>query len=251
MENTTRLLEGKNAIVTGCARGIGKTIVEVLAKNGANIWACARKESAEFEASLKLLENENNVVIKPVYFDMADKEQMKAAVKAIMSEKRSIDILVNNAGITYNALFQMSTSAMIQEVMDINFISPFLFTQYIVKLMLKNRSGSIINISSTAAIDANSGRSVYGASKAALLCATKALAAELGDQGIRANVVCPGITQTDMISSMSDEVIQETVMNTDMQRIGDTLDIANAVLFLASDLSSYMTGQVLRVDGGM
>lgn len=247
----TRLLEGKNAIVTGCARGIGKGIVEILAQNGANIWACARKKDVEFEKMLKSVSTEYKVDIKPVYFELADKNEMKAAVKIIMSDKKNVDILVNNAGITYNALFQMSTIDKINEVMDINFVSPFIFTQYIVKLMLKNKSGSIVNISSSAALDGNSGRSVYGASKAALLCATKALSEELGDQGIRANVIAPGITKTDMLSSMTDEVINETVTKTDMKRAGMPSDIANAVLFLASDLSSYITGQVLRVDGGM
>ena len=246
-----KLLAGKNAIVTGCARGIGHSIVEILAENGANIWACARKQTREFEAVLIILSSKYNVEIKPVYFDLADKDQMKSAVKTIMSEKKSVDILVNNAGITYNALFQMSTFDKINEVFDVNFISPFLFTQYIVKLMLKNKSGSIINISSSAALDGNSGRAVYGASKAALLCATKSLAAELGDQGIRANIIAPGITKTDMLSSMTEEVINETVMNTDMKRSGEPNDIANTVLFLASDLSSYITGQVIRVDGGM
>ena len=246
-----KLLKGKNAIVTGCARGIGSSIVEVLAENGANIWACARKQTPEFENFLESLSSKYDVVIKPIYFDLSDKDQMKIAVKTIMSEKISVDILVNNAGITYNALFQMSTIDKIQEVFDVNFISPFLFTQYIVKLMLKNKSGSIINISSSAALDGNSGRAVYGASKAALLCATKSLAAELGDQGIRANVIAPGITKTDMLSSMTEEVINETVMNTDMKRHGEPTDIANTVLFLASDLSSYITGQVIRVDGGM
>jgi len=246
-----KLLKGKNAIVTGCARGIGSSIVEVLAENGANVWACARKQTPEFENFLESLSSKYDVVIKPIYFDLSDKDQMKIAVKTIMSEKISVDILVNNAGITYNALFQMSTIDKIQEVFDVNFISPFLFTQYIVKLMLKNKSGSIINISSSAALDGNSGRAVYGASKAALLCATKSLAAELGDQGIRANVIAPGITKTDMLSSMTEEVINETVMNTDMKRHGEPTDIANTVLFLASDLSSYITGQVIRVDGGM
>jgi len=246
-----RLLDGKNAIVTGCARGIGKSIVEILAQNGANIWACARKHSEEFENYLRILSENNNVEIKPIYFDLSDKDQMKLAVKTIMNEKKTVDILVNNAGITYNALFQMSSIDKIHEVMDVNFISPFLFTQYIVKLMLKNKSGSIVNISSSAAIDGNSGRAIYGASKAALLCATKSLAAELGDQGIRANVIAPGITNTDMLSSMTVDVINQTIMNTDMKRSGEPNDIANAVLFLASDLSSYITGQVIRVDGGM
>jgi 3-oxoacyl-[acyl-carrier protein] reductase len=246
-----RLLEGKNAIVTGCARGIGKSIVEVLSSNGANLWACARSQSIDFEKYLEDLSKKFNVNIKPIYFDLSNKDDMKIAVKQIMADKINIDILVNNAGITYNSLFQMSTQTNIEKVINVNFTAPFLFTQYIVKLMLKNNNGSIINISSSAALDGNAGRAVYGASKAALLCATKALAAELGDQGIRANVIAPGITETDMLESMSEDVIKDTVMNTDLKRSGKPTDIANAVLYLASDLSSYVTGQVLRVDGGM
>jgi 3-oxoacyl-[acyl-carrier protein] reductase len=246
-----RLLEGKNAIVTGCARGIGKSIVEVLASNGANVWACARTQSDEFEFYLQGLSRNFNVKLTPIYFDLGSKEEMKNAVKLIIAEKVEVDILINNAGVTYNALFQMSTQSKIEEIMNINFTGPFLFTQYIVKLMLKSKKGSIINISSSAALDGNSGRAVYGASKAALLCATKALAAELGDQGIRANVIAPGITETDMLESMSDEIIKETINNTDLKRSGKPIDIANAILFLSSDLSSYITGQTLRVDGGM
>jgi 3-oxoacyl-[acyl-carrier protein] reductase len=247
----TKLLIGKNAVVTGCAKGIGRSIVEVFAQNGANIWACARKRTDEFETSMLLLSEKHKVEIMPVYFDLADKDQIKLAVRSIMNAKKDVDILVNNAGITYNSLFQMSTVDKINEVFVVNFISPFIFTQYIVKLMLKKKSGSVINISSTAALDGNSGRSVYGASKAALLCATKALAAELGDQGIRANVIAPGITKTEMLSSMTEEVINQTILGTNMKRSGMPDDIAKAVLFLASDLSSYITGQVIRVDGGM
>lgn len=219
--------------------------------NGANVWACARKRTEEFDKYASELSLKYGVKITPLYFELTDKDQMKAIVKQIMSEKVAVDILVNNAGITYNALYQMSTIDQIHHTLEVNFIAPYLFTQYIVKLMLKNKSGSIINIASSAGLDGNSGRSIYGASKAAVICATKALAEELGDKGIRANSVAPGITQTDMLSSMTEEVINETVMGTDMKRPGKPEDIANAVLFLASDLSSYITGQVLRVDGCM
>jgi 3-oxoacyl-[acyl-carrier protein] reductase len=244
-------LVGKTAIITGCARGMGKSMLELFAKNGSNVFACARKETTEFDSFCRDLEEKNNVRILPLYFDLTDKDGMKSALKTIMSEKIPIDILVNNAGITYNALFQMSPIEKMQEVFDVNFFSPLLFTQYVIKLMLKNKKGSIINISSSAGIDGNSGRSIYGASKAALICATKAIAAELGDSGIRANAIAPGITKTDMLSSMTDEVINDTLMNTDMKRAGEPLDIAKVALFLASDLSSYVTGQVIRVDGGL
>ena len=245
------MLEGKNAIITGCVKGIGHKIMETFATSGANVWACARKPSDEFEKDTKDLSDRFGVIVKPVYFDLANNEEMKIAIKQIMADKRDVDVLVNNAGITYNALFQMSTSDKINEVMTVNFIAPVMFTQYIVKLMLRKKRGSIINISSTAALDGNSGRSIYGASKAALICATKSLSRELGNYGIRANIIAPGITRTDMLSSMTEEVILQTINETDLKRGGETEDIANVALFLASDMSSYITGQVIRVDGGM
>lgn len=246
-----KLLLGKNAIITGTARGMGNKMMEVFAENGANIWACARSKNEKLEVQAKELSEKYGVEIKVLYFEMTNGDEMKAAVKEIMKEKKPVDILVNNAGITYNSLYQMSTIDKIHETLEVNFIAPYLFTQYIVKLMLRNGKGNIVNVASSAGLDGNSGRSIYGASKAAVICSTKALAEELGPKGIRANCIAPGITQTDMLSSMSQEVIDETVAGTDIKRPGQTLDQANAALFLASDLSSYITGQVLRVDGCM
>jgi len=246
------MLKGKNAIITGCARGIGKQMLEIFAANGANIWACIRKPNEQFTVLIKELENEHRVSITPVYFDLSNTEEMKSAVMEIKKSKQSIDILVNNAGITYNALFQMTTVEQLKEVFEINFFSQFLFTQYIVKIMTRQKSGNIINISSSAALDANAGRSAYGASKAAVICMTRAMAEELAEYNIRANVIAPGITETDMVSeSMTQEVIRATILRTKLKRIGHPSEIATAALFLASDLSSYITGQVLRVDGGL
>lgn len=246
------MLKGKNAVITGCARGIGKQMLEIFACNGANIWACIRKPSKEFSDHIRDLSDQYQVIITPIYFDFSKPDEIKAAVKVIMGSKQKVDILVNNAGITYNALFQMTTMDKLKEVFEINFFSQFLFTQYIVKLMVRHKSGSIVNISSSAAIDANSGRSAYGASKAAVLCMTKAMAEELAEYNIRANIIAPGITETDMVAaSMTEEVINKTVAQTCLKRIGKPYEIAQAALFLASDMSSYMTGQVLRVDGGM
>ena len=245
------LLTGKTSIITGCAKGMGKSMLELFTANGSNVFACVRQKTEEFDSFCKEISKSNNVQVYPIYFDLSDREAMKMIIKEIMGMKINIDVLVNNAGITYNALFQMSTVEKIHEVFDINFFAPFCFTQYIVKMMIKNKNGSIVNIASSAGIDGNSGRSVYGASKAALICATKAISAELGEFGIRANAIAPGITRTDMLSSMTEDVIQETVMSTSMKRAGEPIDIAHAALFLASDLSSYITGQVLRVDGGM
>lgn len=246
-----RLLEGKNAIITGSARGIGHKTVEVFAAHGANIWACARTHTPEFDSYCAELTKKYSVTVKPVYFELTDLDQVKAAVKSIMEDKQPVDVLVNNAGITYNALFQMSTKELIDKTLNVNFVAPYLFSQYIVKLMVRKGSGAVVNIASSAALDGNSGRSIYGASKASVICATKSMAEELGEKGIRANSIAPGITQTDMLSSMTDDVINETIMSTDSKQSGTPEDIANAALFLASDLSSYITGQVLRVDGGM
>lgn len=246
-----RLLNKKSVIITGCMRGIGAAMLERFSSHGANIWACARKPSQEFDDRCAAIAKKNGVFIEPICFDISNKEEMKNALKRIMKSELKVNALVNNAGITYNALFQMTSEVGLREQMEVNFFAPYLFTQSIVKLMLKNGGGSIINVSSSAAVDGNPGRSAYGASKAALLCATRAISRELGSQGVRANVIAPGITDTEMIGSMTDEVIAETVIGTDMRRIGSPSDIADVAVFLASDLSSYVTGQVIRVDGGM
>jgi 3-oxoacyl-[acyl-carrier protein] reductase len=170
---------------------------------------------------------------------------------AIRSEKRTIDALVNNAGITYNALFQMSTQENLRQQFEVNFFSMFIFTQYISKLMVREKKGSIINISSTAAFDGNQGKSVYGATKAAVVAMTKSISSELGEQGIRANCIAPGITETEMLSTMPEDVVQQAKETADLRRGGNPSEIATTAVFLASDKSSYITGQTIRVDGGL
>lgn len=246
------LLKGKNAVVTGCARGIGKATLAAFAQNGANVWACCRARSDEFETFTRQLAAEYGVRIVPLYFDLTDPAGMKEAVKSIMATKVPVDILVNNAGITYNALFQMTSLEKTREVFEVNFLSQVSLSQYIARLMVRQKSGSIINISSSAALDANPGRGAYGASKAAVLCMTRVMAHELAEHNVRVNVVAPGITNTDMVeASMSEATIHAAVQSTRLKRMGDPAEIADAVLFLASDLASYITGEVLRVDGGL
>lgn len=246
------LLKDKNVILTGCAGGIGKASLEVLAKNGANIWACVRKPSEDFSGFVESIQLKYDVEIMPLYFDFQDENQMKAAVKEVRASKKNVDGLVNNAGITYNALFQMTTAANLREVFEVNFFSQFIFTQYIVKFMTRQKSGVIVNIASSAALDGNAGRSAYGASKAAVLCMSKAMAEELAEYNIRVNTIAPGITETNMVgASMTEEVVEETVQQTKLKRSGQPSEIAEAIVFLLSDLSSYVTGQTLRVDGGL
>lgn len=242
---------GKNVIITGTNRGIGRAMLDEFAKNGANIWAHARKETPEFKALIKETSEKYGVEITPVYFDLTDYAAMKKAVMDIRAAKKKIDGLVNNAGITYNALFQMSTESNLREQFEVNFFSMFLFTQYISKLMVRTGGGSIVCISSSAAFDGNPGKSVYGATKAAVYAMAHSIASELGANGIRANCIAPGITETEMLATMPEEIVKAARDSADLKRGGKPSEIASTAVFLISDDSSYITGQVIRVDGGL
>ena len=246
------MLKDKVAVVTGCNRGIGKEIVRIFAENGSNIWVWARKKHATFTEYINDLEQKHSVSINPVYFDLSDEEQIKTGVKTIKETKEPVDILVNNAGVIFTALFQMTSMQKLKEMFEINYFSQMLLTQYISRIMMRQKSGSIINISSSAALEGNEGRTGYASAKAAMITSTKVLAKELAPYNIRVNAVAPGLTQTEMMeSSTPEDALKETLNRICMKRVGQPEEIANSVLFLASDLSSYMTSQVLRVDGGM
>ena len=246
------LLKGKTAVVTGCNRGIGKALLEVFAKNGANIWACVRQIDKEFENYSLESAEKFNVTITPVNIDLENESQIKEGIKFIKSAKQPIDILVNNAGVIFTALFQMTPVNKMREVFETNFFSQMLLTQSIVKIMTRQNSGNIVNISSSAAIEGNEGRTGYAASKSAMITATKVMARELASHNIRVNAVAPGLTDTDMMhSSTPKDAMEYTLQRLSMKRLGTPEEIANVALFLSSELSTYMTGQVLRVDGGM
>ena len=251
------LLKGKNAIVTGCNRGIGKEILKTFAENGANIFACVRKETEEFSERIKTLSEKNGVEIIPLYFDMTDFEAMKKAVMQIHKSRKKIDILVNNAGFCPNHMrsFQMTLLSTIREVFEVNFFAVLQFTQYVLKLMqtsTKSQGGGgvILNLSSVSAMDGSPGQLAYSASKAALIGFTKTLSHELGQFGIRVNALAPGLTDTDLAKSTWGDFIEEVTQRATIHRLGTPKEIANAVLFLVSDLSSFMTGEIIRVDGG-
>lgn len=246
------MLKGKNAIITGARRGIGRATVEVFAENGANVWACARKEDPAFAADMAGLAERYGVWIEPVCFDLTDEVQMKRAVKQIQGEKRPVDILVNNAGVVAQSTsFAMTSITKMKDVFDVNFFSQMLLTQYVTRLMLRQHSGSVVNLTSIAALDGEPAQLEYVGSKAAIAGATRRLARELGEQGIRVNAVAPGVIDTDMGNQMHPELMDHVLRKTVMNRLGTPREIANVIAFLASDRASYVTGQVIRVDGGL
>jgi len=246
------LLKGKTAVITGSNRGIGKCILQVFAQQGAHIWACARKATKDFEKLIDTTTQQSSASITPVYFDLSKPDEVKKGVKVITSKKNGTDIIVNNAGIIDTSLFQMTPIGQIADVFQVNFFSQIMLTQILTRGMIRKKSGSIINISSTAAIEGNVGRFSYSASKSALITASKVMSRELAKYNVRVNVVAPGLTDTDMMkSNTSPEILKETLERISLGRVGAPVEVANSVLFLASDLSSYITGQVLRVDGGM
>jgi 3-oxoacyl-[acyl-carrier protein] reductase len=246
------LLKNKTAIITGSNKGIGKEILKVFSKNGANIFACTRNINDEFKLLLDELSKKYKNEIIPIKLDLADENQVKDAANTIVKAGKPIDILINNAGTIHTALFQMTPKKKLEEIFQVNFFSQTTFTQYILKSMVKKKSGSIVYISSSAAIDGNSGRSAYASSKAAINSQAKVLSNELGAHNIRVNSIAPGLTNTDMMSkNTSEKAIEETLSSVSMRRLGEPEEIANVALFLSSDMSTYLTGQVLRVDGGM
>lgn len=245
------LLQHKVAVITGSNRGIGKAVLEVFAANGADIYACARQESDEFSGLVRQLAATTGVAITPVYFDLLDGEQVKAAVQTIIASKKKIDILVNNAGVASGALFQMTSSKDLRRVFEVNFFSQIAFTQGISRYMARFRAGSIINIASTAGLIGDAGTTSYGSSKAALMLATRTMATELGEMNIRVNAIAPSVTRTDMLDQMDEKARTRLLASSALKRPAEPIEVANVALFLASDLSSFITGQVLRVDGGL
>lgn len=244
------MLTGKTAIITGSNRGIGLATVEVFAEQGATIWACARLQSDEFEGKLKEISDKNAATIKPVYFDVTDEVAVKNAIKMIGKDSKSIDILVNNAGISIERLFNMTSSDMIQETMEVNFLSQVRLIQLISRYMMKAKSGSVVNVASVTGIESKQGGLAYGSSKAAVILSTKIMALELGSYGIRVNSVSPGYIETDMWKDRNSDVKENILNETPLGRQGIPREVANVILFLASDMSSYITRQNIVVDGG-
>jgi len=245
------MLKNKTAVITGSNRGIGKKILEKLSENRASVFACTREIDDTFLEHIELTQKKYQNKIVPIQLDLSDQEKLQIGVKEILEANKPIDILVNNAGIIHTALFNMTSQKKLREIFEVNFFSHSLLTQSLVKSMIKSKKGSIIYISSTSAIDGNEGRSAYSASKAAMISQAKVLSKELGNFNIRVNVIAPGLTETDMmLKNTSKDIIKSSIEKISLKRVGDPNEIANVALFLSSDLSTYITGQTLRVDGG-
>lgn len=244
------MLAGKTAVITGANRGIGLATVEAFAKQNAVIWACARKQSDEFEEKIKELSDKTAASITPVYFDVLEEAEVKEAVKRIGKDSKSIDILVNNAGVSIERLFSMTPLDMMQKTMEINFLSQMRLVQLISRYMMKARTGSIVNIASVSGMESEQGGMAYGSSKAAMIFSTKTIAFELGPYGIRVNSVSPGFIATDIWKRRKSEIKEKVLNETPLCRQGTPDEVANVILFLASDMSSYITGQNIVVDGG-
>ena len=246
-----QLLKDKTVVITGCLRGIGKTTLEVFAQNGANIFACIQYPDQEFDGFIEELRRKHSGEITPVYFDLSDEEAIKIGMKQITASKIPIDGLVNIAGMVYNGLFHMTNMETMRKVIDIDFVSQMLITQYVSKMMMKNKRGSIVNISSIAGIDGNPGQIAYSSAKAALIGATKTLSIELGQHNIRVNAIAPGVILTNMTKALAQDKFDDLVKKAKIPRAGTPEEVANVLLYLISDMSAYVTGHVIRVDGGI
>lgn len=241
------LLTGKTALVTGAARGIGKAIALKFAAEGANIAFTDLEVNAETEQEIAAL----GVRAKSYASNAADFQQTEEVVAQVKEEFGSIDILVNNAGITKDGLMLRMTEQQWDAVIAVNLKSAFNFIHAVVPIMMRQRGGSIINMASVVGVHGNAGQSNYAASKAGLIALAKSVAQEMGPKGIRANAIAPGFIETAMTAALPDNVREEWKKKIPLRRGGQTEDIANTALYLASDLSSYVSGQVIQVDGGM
>ena len=245
-----KLLKDKNVIITGASRGIGKGILELFVKNGANVAFSYIGDSDQAKSIEADFSNHKQKVVSYVS-DASNFEQSQKLIDDVVNDFGSVDVLVNNAGITIDNLLMRMSEEDFQRVIDVNLKSVFNTTKAILRTMLKQRSGSIINMSSVVGVKGNAGQSNYSASKAGMIGFTKSMALELGSRNIRCNCIAPGFIETEMTEKLSDDVVQKWRDSIPLKRGGSTNDVANAALFLASDLSSYVTGQVINVCGGM
>lgn len=249
-----KLLEGKTALITGATRGIGKGIALKFASEGANIAFTGRGANEDMLAALEATRQEVEALgVKCIAYasDAANFAKTEETVKKVKEDFGSIDILVNNAGITKDGLMLRMTEEQWDTVINANLKSAFNFIHACLPIMMRQRGGSIINMSSVVGVHGNAGQANYAASKAGMIALAQSVAQEMGPRGIRVNTIAPGFIETAMTEALPDEIRKEWTKKIPLRRAGQTEDVANTALYLASDLSSYVTGQVIQVDGGM
>jgi 3-oxoacyl-[acyl-carrier protein] reductase len=245
-----KLLQGKTAIVTGATRGIGKGIAIEFANQGANVlftYSSSEKLAKELEHKFK----DSDVIVKGFKSDASSYDESVNLIQKILKDFTEINILVNNAGITRDNLLMRMTEDDFDKVIDVNLKSVFNMTKAVQRTMLKQRSGSIINMSSVVGVKGNAGQSNYAASKAGIIGFSKSIALELGSRNIRCNVIAPGFIETEMTEVLDEKVVEEWRNSIPLKRGGNPKDIAGTCVWLASDLSSYVTGQTIHVNGGL
>ena len=240
-------LTGKTALITGCNRGIGKAILQSYIKEGASVITSTRNVTDELKSEYGTIGG----TIIPVKLDLTDEESIKSGMKSVLDLKMPIDILINNAGIARFKPFMMTKMEDYKQMMQVNLYGPALITQYVLKNMVKQKNGSIINLSSISGLDANAGNAAYGASKAAVASLTRTLSKELAKANIRVNAIAPGYVATDMNSQISEDYLKKMTEHISFGRLANVDEIAKLAVFLGSDDASYITGQVIRIDGGM
>lgn len=245
-----KILDGKTAIITGATRGIGKGVAILFAQQGANV-AFTYSSSVEAANQLESELQSFGVKAKGYQSNAADFDQAQQLVDEVLSTFGNIDVLINNAGITKDNLLMRMSEEDFDKVVEVNLKSVFNMTKAVQRTMLKNRKGSIINMSSVVGVKGNAGQANYAASKAGVIGFSKSVALELGSRNIRCNVIAPGFIETEMTAKLGEEVVKGWTDAIPLKRGGTPEDVANACMFLASDMSAYITGQVINVDGGM
>lgn len=236
------MLRGKVAVVTGCGQGMGRAVMNTFSKNGAIVYAVELREG-----SLADVAGDANII--PCYLDITQSDKLFELVKRVKTEQGKIDVLVNNAGVMIDAAIPMVTDEQIEKTFSVNVFSMMHLIQYVSRLMIRQKGGSIINFASIMGIGGNSNQMVYAASKGAVIALTKSVAKELAIHKIRCNAVAPGTINTGLLANVPEEKLQMFKSRIGMQELGEPKDVANLVLFLASDASSYISGQVIGIDG--
>jgi 3-oxoacyl-[acyl-carrier protein] reductase len=245
------MLSGKVAFITGSTRGIGWAVAETFARNHATVILNGRSDEKVLQERVEFLKRIYRIEASGLFCDVSDPSAINGAYQFIFKTYRRLDVLVNNAGILEDALLGMISDESIARTFSINALAIVYHLQAASRLMARNKSGSVVNVSSIIGVTGNAGQVVYGGAKAAVIGMTRSAAKELAPSNIRVNAVAPGFIDTDMVKQLQPDKFQERLKSIKMGRIGKPEDVANAILFLASDLSSYVTGQVIGVDGGM